>query len=194
MRSYIRIAALIFLAQLGFSAFDCVEPQDFPYLAPVAPEFDGGAPQMRGPGKSQPQTRVGPKIAPVTPEIMRNFGFGPSTESPEEQVVSNPHAPSNYYPDSTANGVKGSHTPPRSKVRREPSPVNAPTRQNSSVQQPQQIDCSQYPKLIASARSEAEMQITARYYLTCLLKQGWVMEHARTQVIQTIEAAVRGNR
>jgi hypothetical protein len=192
MRSYFRIVALIFFAHLGFSAFDCVEPQDFPYLAPVAPEFDGGA-QMRGPGKSQPQTGIG-KIAPVTPETMKNFGFGPPTESAEEQVVSNPPAPSNYYPNPPANGANRAHTPPRSTVRREPAPVGVPTRQNPSVQQQQQIDCSQYPRLIASARSEAEMQITARYYLTCLLKQGWLMENARTQVIQTVEAAVRGNR
>ncbi len=194
MRSYLRIVILIFFAQLGFSAFDFVEPQDFPYLAPVAPEFDGGVPQMRGPGKSQPQTGIGPKIAPVTPETMKNFGFGPPSENAEEQVVSNPPSPLNYYPNPPANGGNRPPTPPRPTVRREPPPVAAPARQIPPVQQPQQIDCSQYPRLIASARSEAEMQITARYYLTCLLKQGWLMENARTQVIQTIEAALRGNR
>ncbi len=193
MRSYCRILILIFVALLGFSAFDCVEPQDFPYLAPVAPEFEGGVPQLRGPSKSQPQSGSGPKIAPVTAETMKNFGFGPPTETDQDQVVSNPPSPSNY-PTPPTNWSDRNHAPSRSNVRREPPPVAGPTRQNGPIQQPQRVDCSQYPGLIANARSEAEMQITARYYLTCLLQQGWIMENARTQVIQTIEAAVRSNR
>jgi len=193
MRSYGRILIFIFVAILGFSAFDCVEPQDFPYLAPVAPEFEGGVSQSRGPSKSQPQSGLGPKIAPVTPEIMNNFGFGPPTETAQDQTVSNPPSPSTYSTPST-NGSDPNHAPPKSNIRREPPHVAGPTRQNGPIQQPQRVDCSQYPGLIANARSEAEMQITARYYLTCLLQQGWIMENARAQVIQTIEAAVRANR
>jgi len=52
-------------------------------------------------------------------------------------------------------------------------------------------DCSQFPMMIARARSEPEMQMTARQYLTCLLKIGWNMEQARAQVISTIESTYR---
>jgi hypothetical protein len=48
--------------------------------------------------------------------------------------------------------------------------------------------------MIAQARSEAEMQITARYYLTCLMQNGVPMENAKAQVIQTVEAVLRANR
>ncbi|MGC8602447.1 MAG: hypothetical protein ACP5VS_02020 [Desulfomonilaceae bacterium] len=194
MRFCSRILFFVFLAYLGFNAFDCVEPQDFPYLAPEAPEFDGGIPQIRGPSKSQPQSGIGPKLAPVTPEAMKNFGFGPPGEGGEEQVVSNPPGPSNIYSSPPTNLPGRTQKTLKSNMAREPSQVASPTRQNAPVQQPRMVDCSQYPGLIANARSEAEMQITARYYLTCLLQQGWLMENARTQVIQTIEAVTRGNR
>lgn len=193
MRSCYRVIILIIAALSGFSAVDCVESQDFPYLAPVAPEFDGsGVVQTRGPSKAPSSFGTGPKLSPITPEAMKNFGFAPPSNNAEEQVVSN--QPSSNYPPPSTNGSAPSQTPPRSTVRRDPSPTAGPRQQNGPTQQPARVDCSQYPAIIANAKSEAEMQVTARYYLTCLMQDGWPMENARAQVIQTIEAAFRANR
>jgi hypothetical protein len=57
--------------------------------------------------------------------------------------------------------------------------------------QPGQLDCSRFPQLIAQAPNQAEMQLVAREYLTCLLKTGWNMDMARNQVINTIQTAYK---
>lgn len=193
MRSCYRVIILIIAALSGFSAVDRVESQDFPYLAPVAPEFDSsGVAQNRGPSKAPSSVGAGPKLSPITPEVMKNFGFGPRLNNAAEQVVSN--QPSSNYTQPPVDGAEPTQTPPRSTVRRDPSPTGGPRQQNGPTQQPARVDCSQYPAIIANAKSEAEMQVTARYYLTCLMQDGWPMENARAQVIQTIEAAFRANR
>ncbi|MGC8658922.1 MAG: hypothetical protein ACP5U1_07585 [Desulfomonilaceae bacterium] len=193
MRSLCRILILVFLVFAAFSPFNSVEPQDFPYLAPSAPEFDNAGSPVKGPSKSGTQNGIGPKIDPVTPDALKTFGFGPPVQAPEQQTAVNPPARPNRGAQQPGNGTNGPYMPPQPTVRREPE-MRHPARQNAPVQQPQTVDCSQYPMLLANARSEAEMQMTARYYLTCLLKQGWLMENAKAQVIQTIESVTRRNR
>ncbi|MCL5124337.1 MAG: hypothetical protein M1511_07555 [Deltaproteobacteria bacterium] len=187
MRSHSRILILLFLVFVGFSPFNSVEPQDFPYLAPAAPELDNAGSPLKGPSKSGTQTGIGPKIAPFEPETLKNFGFGASNQASEERAAANPPTRSNHRPTAPANGS------PKPPMRQEPQDMST-ARRDAPVKQPRTVDCSQYPMLIANARSQAEMQITARYYLTCLLQQGWLMENAKAQVIQTIESVTRGAR
>ncbi len=171
---------------------DCARAQDFPYLAPTAPEFDSATSASRGPSKNPNSQGTGPKISPVTPQIMKDFGFGPPTDDTPEQVVSSP--PVRPKNDHSTNGNPHSRTNPQSQFRQDAPPPGGRSRPIGPVQQRPRADCSQYPALIANARSEAEMQMTARYYLTCLLQGGVPIENARAQVIQTIEAALRVGR
>ena len=181
-----RVLIFLFLTLLGVGAFDYVEPQDFPYLAPVAPEVDNGGSQLRGPGKSNNDQKIGPRITPFEPEAIKNFGFGPPTQDYEDPIVSKP--------PSTKQGTP-SQSQPRPAMRQDAYPPSPGPKQNRApTQQPKRVDCSQYPVMIAQARSEAEMQITARYYLTCLMQNGVPMENAKAQVIQTVEAVLRANR
>ncbi|MFH0959166.1 MAG: hypothetical protein V1897_10730 [Pseudomonadota bacterium] len=180
-----RVLFFLFLALLGVGALDRVQPQDFPYQAPVAPEVDNGVPQTRGPGKTNNDQKIGPRIDPLAPETIKNFSFGPPTQDYQDPVVSKPHSNKQSAP------VNSESRPAMPQDSR--SPVSGP-RQSVPAQQPRRVDCSQYPAMIANARSESEMQITARYYLTCLLQSGVPLEHAKTQVIQTIEAVTRASR
>lgn len=171
---------------------DCSRAQDFPYLAPTAPEFDSATSASRGPSKNPNSQGIGPRISPVTPQTMKDFGFGPPTDDTQEQVVSTPPVrPQNNH---STNGYPRSQTPAPSNFRRDTPPAVGQSHPVGPVQQRPRVDCSQYPALIANARSEAEMQMTARYYLTCLLQGGVPVENARAQVIQTIEAALRVGR
>lgn len=180
------VLTFFFLALLGVGAFDHAGSQDFPYLAPAAPEFDNSGHQTRGPAKSNNEQTIGPKITPLTPEAIRNFGFAPPSQDHADQDSSKPPSTKHSAP---------SNTQSRPSVRQDTSkPTPGPGQNRGPAQQPRRVDCSQYPAMIANARSEAEMQITARYYLTCLLQDGWPMENARAQVIQTIEAVMRANR
>jgi len=41
--------------------------------------------------------------------------------------------------------------------------------------------------MLSQARSQGEMRMVARQYLTCLMKNGWSLEHARKHVISLIQ-------
>jgi hypothetical protein len=181
-----RVLIFLFLALWGVGAFDYAESEDFPYLVPVAPEVDNGGPQIRGPGKSNNNEKKGPRITPLTPEAIKNFDFAPPTHDYEAPVASKP--------PSTKQGTPSRSLSRPAVDRDAPRPTRGPRQHGTPAQQPNRVDCSQYPAMIANARSEAEMQITARYYLTCLLQNGWPMENAKAQVIQTVEAVTRANR
>jgi hypothetical protein len=60
--------------------------------------------------------------------------------------------------------------------------------------QPQQLDCSHYPIKIANARTQVEMQQIARYFLTCLMQNGWSQKQATEYVINTIESTFKVGR
>ncbi len=48
--------------------------------------------------------------------------------------------------------------------------------------------------MIAQARSQAEMQMTARQFLTCLMQSGWNPDQAKQHVISVIESSSRTSR
>jgi hypothetical protein len=44
---------------------------------------------------------------------------------------------------------------------------------------------------LANAKNQQEMQQIARYYMGCLVKNGWSQQQAKNQVITTIEGVFR---
>lgn len=198
-------ATIVFMAAISFMHILWVAEargQDFPYVAPSAPEFDGRGNLVREAAKpaqslsanapsrtpSQAPVRID---APYTPYTLN--GNAPSQKASAKPVAA-PQAPA--YGGSQAASPRPPrqasvpHTPEYQQAMRSPSPAvsNAPQLQPQPMQRQ---DCSQFPMLIANCRSEAEMQMTARRYLTCLIQNGWNMDQARQHVISTIESTYR---
>lgn len=152
--------------------------QQFPYAAPQAPEFDERG-NLRAPAQSDEE----PAPRPSTPPV-RNRERADTQPVPQYGVVT-PHAPEVAAPSPPAHRPQQQRPAPNYQSARPPMPQQPP------AQIPDRPDCSQFPMMIARARSEPEMQMTARQYLTCLLKSGWGMEQARDHVIRTIESTYR---
>lgn len=200
----IRSATLYFLA--GFLAamvsglYDGAACQEFPYSVPQAPEFDGRGNFLRKPEQSEPPaTRRASRQAPST-EVNGN-GVSYRTERPYVPEEFAPEAPTPI----PRPGARTQPAPPQGP----PAPVSAPgyapppqqqaPPQMSSIPQqgpPNQggPDCSQFPMMIAQSRSEAEMQLTAKRYFTCLLQNGWPYEQAKQHIINTIETMNKAGR
>jgi hypothetical protein len=153
--------------------------QIFTIEAPEAPEFDseGNLVQDGNQGNVPAPAAVDTTRAPKAPEIRQ-----PSTRSRPQR--------------------RGSRTPARAprQARQQPArapartdqsqgmrPVGGPPGPTASPAQAQRPDCSRYPMLIIRARSQQEMQHTARLFLTCLLESGWPMKKAKEHVVRSVK-------
>ncbi len=154
--------------------------QSFPYSVPQAPEFDSygnsrGLDRQEGPppAKHPPRRSSGP-----VSEKKHNYReVRPYAPQPAEAPLPpppRPAVPGRYAPTPPPNTASG-------------PPMGPPQAQ-------ERPDCSQYPMLIANAQSQQEMQMTARLYLTCLMKNGWGQDQAKQHVIATIESTQRAGR
>ncbi len=144
--------------------------QEFPYQAPKAPEFDSrGNYVAPGAGRVSANNR---QSRPVTRTAARP---NPQPQSQPRPISSNP--PRGMY---ASNNIPANPQPRAAAVsNRAPQPVQPQVQRKP--------DCSEYPMRIANAKSKTEMQQIARFYLGCLVKNGWPQESARQQVITTIQ-------
>jgi hypothetical protein len=171
------LVGTLFLA--GAFVSQSVVAQDFPYSVPQAPEFDNRGNYVDADSTEEPDTGHRRRSRPY-PQVNENeLRYGdvkPYTSQDAPPVPSRRRAPRSqgYVPQPPGPPAMAS-TPP-------PSPP---------PQMQERPDCSPYPMMIARARSEPDMQMIARQYLTCLLKNGWTMDRARQQVINTIESTYR---
>jgi len=203
MRSHRILLCLGILLLLGCFQDDAVHSQDFPYVVPQAPEFDGEGSQVDSqPGypdvpRKRSKRRADSYSSNGQTDVRSIRPYVPQETQVPAAVVRSPNepmstpgqgygTPSARSPMSTPGQGYGSpptQTPPVASV---PS--------QSPAQSQQRPDCSRYPMMIAQARSEQEMQNAARMYLTCLLQSGWSMEQARQHVITTVETTYRAGR
>ncbi|MBI5251238.1 MAG: hypothetical protein HY912_17250 [Desulfomonile tiedjei] len=182
-----------------------VAAQDFPYSVPQAPEFDDrGNPSGTSPGVAPdrasvkrphyPRTEVEEEkidYRSVRPYAPQDGQYPPPARSQRQEVASPVQRNSIPRPDNYGS------TQDAGSVRVNPEAYGPPpvrTRAAARPAQPQpeeRPDCSVYPMIIAQSKSEVEMQMASRRYLTCLLQNGWNMEQARMHVISTIENTYR---
>ncbi|MEJ2717095.1 MAG: hypothetical protein P8182_08135, partial [Deltaproteobacteria bacterium] len=188
--------------------------QEFPYLAPEAPEFDQQGAYVGSGPVEKPETRA-PAPAEVTPRAKprRNKRAGTIQPVPPRGSAAGPIGRS--APKAPTFGSRARSAPHRNTYRRSPTPRYAPRRRAPTRQPPRQYagprhsppmasrpgaapgavqqapDCTQYPMMIAQARSEGEMRMAARQYLTCLLRNGWSLAQAKKHVISVIETSYR---
>ncbi len=195
-------ASIVFIAAvslLHIASVAEVRGQDFPYVAPSAPEFDGRGHLVPGAAKpSQSLSANAPSKMPSQPPVRIDapdpLNGSSHTQNASTRPVVAPRAPGyGVSQDPTprpSRQASVSQTPDYQDAMRNTSPsrVNSPQPQSQPVQRQ---DCSQFPMLIAGCRSETEMQMTARRYLTCLIQNGWNMDQARQHVISTIESTYR---
>lgn len=183
----VRAIVAIFFCGVMVCAVAPVFGQDFPYSVPQAPEFDGSSRSSeafpRSRARQQPEqdqvdyARVRP-YAPQEPASIRQQPY-------QENGVRAPQiSPAPVNPYEASQQVR--HVPQR------PAPVRPPANvRQPQPQQEQRLDCSMYPMMIAQSKSEQEMQMVARQYLTCLMKSGWNQDQAKQHVISTIESTFR---
>jgi len=156
--------------------------QDFPFLVPQAPEFNSRGQQ------TEPQGRE--NLAAPYPEARPPRGSpGPANRDTSTYRARRPGIP----PEQMTTGPtrRGPvQAPPQQPAT--PTPYSGPSyaRQGPSPRP----DCSQYPMAIAQARTEEEMRMAARLYLTCLMENGWSPEQARNHVISVVESSFRYTR
>jgi hypothetical protein len=212
------LAAVSLLFIWGAALIPYAVAQEFPYLAPEAPEFDTQSshavpervqrPEMRRPGPVQSAPRPRPRRND-RPSILHRVPSNNSSAGPIGRSA--PKAPTF--------GRRHRNGPHRNAPRPQPGPYYAPPQRPSSAHPPRQYpgrqpappvtanrggmpgavpgavqqrpDCSHYPMMIAQARSEGEMRSVARQFLTCLLRSGWSMDQAKTHVISVIETSYR---
>jgi hypothetical protein len=169
--------------------------QDFPYSVPQAPEFDerGGsrsfdvaprpdaAPRSRSRQQPEQEQVDYRSVRPYVPQESAPIPQQPYQENGVRAPRINP-APVNPYEASQ----QVRHVPQQPAPMRPPANVRQP-----QPQQEQRPDCSMYPMMIAQSKSESEMQMIARQYLTCLMKTGWNQDQAKQHVISTIESTFR---
>jgi hypothetical protein len=192
---------LLLILILGQVPGQPVFAQDFPYIAPQAPEFDNRGNHLERvfPRSSSPVR--GQERRPVPTDNAMRSDYPPiQQESPQVGLpivpgpLFSPQAPTHSRSQDGQQKFRApispsqipEYTPPRVRP-----PTVASTPPDSSAQIQELSDCSQYPILIAGARSENEMQFTARRYLTCLVQNGWNEDQARQQVIRIIETSFR---
>ncbi|MBI4965943.1 MAG: hypothetical protein HY913_21875 [Desulfomonile tiedjei] len=158
-----------------------VDAQDFPYAVPQAPEFDESGNAL---SSSEVETGTPPRkkrSRARQDQMPQEYGSDYRTVRP-------------YVPQDAPPAMQQPAGPRASRGPGYPGPSSAPPPMAAvppagPVQD--RPDCSQYPMVIARSRSEPEMQMAARQYLTCLLKNGWNMEQAKSQVISTIESTYK---
>jgi len=158
------------------------EAQDFPYAVPQAPEFNGG-------GNELPSGQADTELSP------RRRRSRARQEQPPPASWTDYRTARPYVPQDASSAMRQPAGPRAQRGSTYPGPASAPPPAVGTTPPPGSVqdrpDCSQYPMMIARSRSEPEMQMTARQYLTCLLKNGWNMEQARNHVIATIESTYK---
>jgi|GEM_PF-1167205 len=197
---------VLVLATIMVSSALC---QDFPYLVPEAPEFDSAGNLMRSatPSKAQrPRVETGARTE--APYTAPTFANPPKTQvSGEDQRFRSERreAPrTSYYNGATREAVPAAVAPaPRQAPapRSQPNPNQVPHPQNAvggyGPGQPpaqQRPDCSEYIQRMTYARSEAEMQTAARYYLGCLMQTGLDQQSATRHVSSMVDSWYSANR
>ncbi len=202
-RSVKGIILMAVIMAFGSGLYQRAQAQDFPYMVPQAPEFDDrgtalqssegdtSAPRPRSTRSSYPnagevrsdrESRVDYRsVRPYAPKTgPRSAGIAPMNGRAELSSPPQAHYPT---PASTRPHL-------RQTARHQPQRPEQPSALPPGVQ-PGQLDCSRFPQVIAQAPNDAEMQLAAREYLTCLLRTGWNMEMARKHVIATIQTAYK---
>lgn len=163
---------LVFLSCHGTWKTACA--QDFPYTVPKAPEFDRRGNYL-GPGADPPPSRE---------RSSHDGNQERSSRGRDYYTAVRPYAPQAPAPkQGDAYASQRRRTPPPQRM---PASASSPAQMQPQMQQPP--DCTGFPLAITRARSQGEMQMLARQYLTCLMKTGWPQEQARQQVIKTIES------
>lgn len=156
-----------------------VVAQDFPYSVPQAPEFDNRGNYVEPGSAEAPDTGRRPRSRHY-PQVNENeLRYG------EVKSYASQDVPPSHSRRRSPRAQGYASPPPRSPTMASNPPPPPPP------QMQERPDCSQYPMMIARAQSEPDMQMIARQYLTCLLKNGWTMDQARLHVINTIESAYR---
>lgn len=174
---YYLFAWLVFVSCHG--PWQSVYAQDFPYSVPRAPEFD-----HRG-------NYLGPGSDPTTSQqrSSSNGGQEHASQGRAYYTAVRPYAPQAPDPRQGVDAApQGQQAPRPQRIRATASTPPAPQPEPQPQQAQQPPDCTGFPMAIARARSQGEMQMLARQYLTCLMKTGWPQDRAREQVIRTIES------
>ncbi len=180
MRFGMVIVLSVAMVLVGTVVTQSVVAQDFPYSVPKAPEFDNRGNHLDT-GSTQPlDSRHRRHSRRYQQQNSNSLRYGSVK----------PYVPKMLLQLPRANGRRGLTSITSSRVLQQwhPEPAYQPPPPPQVQQRP---DCSRYPMMIARARTEPEMQMTARLYLTCLLDSGWGMDQARQQVINTIESTYR---
>ncbi len=169
-------AWLVFVSCHG--SWQLARAQDFPYSVPKAPEFDYRGNYL-GPGSDPP---------PSQERSSRNGGQEQASQGRAYYTAVRPYAPKAPVTRQGLGPASQRQPVPRPQRIRATASTPPPPEPGSQPQMQQPPDCTGYPLAIARARSQGEMQMIARQYLTCLLKTGWPQDRARQQVIRTIES------
>jgi hypothetical protein len=182
-RSILHSLFLGALLVIALGSLQAARSQDFPYSVPQAPEFDdrGNAVDSRDADSSAPRARSRRQGSMQSADTGVDYRtVRPYAPQPGPQQISVPAAPSvgpiPFRPSAQGPGPQPSESGPGA-----PPPPQAQA----------MPDCSHFPQIIAQSRSEQDMQVAAREYLTCLLQSGWNMELAKKHVIGTIETTYR---
>jgi hypothetical protein len=177
--------------------------QDFPYLVPQAPEFSSSGRMVKsGNSTFRPKSESRPAEPAVRQE---SYNGSPEPARAPTGVRASREAPKaptfGRYPSrrtSRKHNQPKTQYPPQAQVQPRSRPHGPTARRRSVVASaqkpaPAQIqrrpDCSQFPMVIANARSQPEMRLAARRYLTCLIQNGWSQDAARKHVISVIETS-----
>jgi hypothetical protein len=190
-----RIGVLVVVGAVFILASWQVPPayaQVFPYMAPQAPEFDNqGRAIDRKPTRNHYPENQSSVIAP--PKSSWEQGDH-STKRTQPQVGPRFDPARRAAPPAPEFGSRADRVPYAPPPPAQAAPVaTAPGPPPPAAVQPR-LDCSQFPMLIAQARSEAEMRQQAIQYLTCLVRNGWDQAAAKNHVISVIESAYRATR
>lgn len=214
MHALIRFSAIGARLVCGFffllaTMVSSVLGQDFPYLVPEAPEFDARGNLMRSaptPRMQEPGSQTG--LLGQSPSSAPSFANPPKTQLPDENQryrSERREAPRTSYQDARSHGATPAAVSPVPRPGQprayEPNPNQMPNQQNAlgapgpgQAVNPPRPDCSEYPARLAHARTEAEMQAVARYYLGCLMQNGWNQATATTHVSTLIDTWYRYSR
>lgn len=174
-RSAVALAASGVILVAGSAFPQDVSAQTFPYQVPEAPEFNSRGNYKKPSAKKR---RASTSRSRSTPS--RGYGYqsrqpyspqpGPRAAVPRSPVQQAPAARARPYAPAPGRTSPAATAPGPVPGQIQPRP-----------------DCSQYPIMLSQARSQGEMRMVARQYLTCLMKNGWSLELARKHVISLIQ-------
>lgn len=186
------LMAILFVAAFFVWGDQCFG-QNFPFMVPEAPEFDSPDSMEKPPSSSRPIDQNKPlRSNPGNLKPQFEVGSMMPSNVPEAPVSNNDYSAS-YRPGPVRTPAAETQQAPPAMAQPQKPVASIPPQGSATGMRPQ-TDCSEFPMLIARSKSDMEMQMTSRHYLTCLMQGGWSMEQARDQVIRTIETAYRPGR